>query len=145
MFCRNIYILFYILPSFMLDQTFDDIPQHTEAVPVCAAHHGPVDSSSQCWYHATYGASASKCSLFLPSICSVFSAPAGRKRAEEAQEELTVPPLPRSNPLTVSPLFNLKDSFSGRLFLIDTGAAASVFPHHSSAGVFLLGAPETFY
>lgn len=69
-----------VVPSFMLDQTFDDIPQHADDVPVCAARNSPVDSSTQCWYHATFGASASKCRApcsYRPPAQSSQRPPAG--------------------------------------------------------------------
>ena len=62
--------------------------------------------------------------------------PAGGKRSAAAKK-LANPPPPLNTPPpakpSASPLFYLKDSLSGRLFLVDTGAAASVFPHRSDS------------
>ena len=59
----------------------------------------------------------------------------GKKRSAAAKK-LASPPPPVHTPPPVtpspSPLFYLKDSLSGRLFLVDTGATASVLPHHSA-------------
>ena len=63
--------------SFLVDQADDT--SYEDDLPVCAAGRGrgdpasaSADSSTQCWYHATYGSSATKCR----SPCS-FRPPAG--------------------------------------------------------------------
>ena len=58
----------------------------------------------------------------------MFFPPAGGKRTKAATAEVSSVSPPCSS---ASPLFYLKDSLSGRMFLVDTGAAASVFPHRS--------------
>ena len=83
-------------------------------MPVCAAGCGVADADSAprfspCWYHATYGPPPLSVGLHAPIVRR-----AGGKRS-----------------VASSPLFYLKDSLSGRLFLVDTGAADSVFPHRS--------------
>ena len=63
----------------------------------------------------------------------MFFPPAGGKRAKAATAEVSSLSPPCSSAPSNSPLFYLKDSLSGRRFLVDTGAAASVFPHHSKS------------
>ena len=77
-----------VIPFFMLDQSFDDIPQHTEAVPVlyCSSWPSQFKLSVLVPCHLWIFCFKVQSSLFLPSICLVFSAPAGGKRAEAAQE-----------------------------------------------------------
>jgi len=59
-----------VVTSFLLDQESEDYTFRPEPVPVCAAGRGVADAdsaprfsppASQCWYHATYGPSATKC------------------------------------------------------------------------------------
>ena len=59
-----------VVTSFLLDQDAEPCVFQPEPVPVCAAGRGVADADSatrfsppatQCWYHATYGPSATKC------------------------------------------------------------------------------------
>ena len=67
--------------SFLVDQVNELQTSYDDDLPVCAAGRGrgrgdpasaSADGSTQCWYHATYGSSATKCR----SPCS-FRPPAG--------------------------------------------------------------------
>ena len=65
--------------SFLVDQAIELQPSYDDDLPVCAAGRGrgdpapaSADGSTQCWYHATYGSSATKCR----APCS-FRPPAG--------------------------------------------------------------------
>ena len=59
-----------VITSFLVDQEAESFVYQPDPVPICAAGRGAADADSaprfsppatQCWYHATYGSSATKC------------------------------------------------------------------------------------
>ena len=59
-----------VVTSFLVDQETENFVHQPDPVPICTAGRGVADANSvprfslpttQCWYHATYGPSATKC------------------------------------------------------------------------------------
>nr|VZI45204.1 unnamed protein product [Spirometra erinaceieuropaei] len=87
---------------------------------VQSSHSARPNAAATCWYHTTFGAKARRCI----SPCSVTSKQS--KRVKPVNPKICATNLPNSsNP---GRTFYVRDTRSGRRFLVDTGAQLSVIP-----------------